>query len=544
MDKEFLLGGMMEEPLITTGVLAHAEAAHGPTEIVSKSCIGSVERSSWDRTAKRARQLGSALLRAGVALGGGQRIATLAWNSARHLELYYAVPGIGAVLHTLNPRLFLDELLGIMRHAEDAWVFVDPAQLPLARQLHQAGLTSLHWVLMGELQDPPLKNAHSFEYQDYESFLATGALDWDFPRLNERMAAMLCYTSGTTGDPKGVLSSHRSMVLHAMALMAVDGQRLSARDTVLAVVPMFHASAWGLPYLTAMVGAKLVLPGPHVDGDSLFRLMEEEGVTVSVGIPTVWWGLLSSLRRHGRKPRALTRLFVGGAACPPSLGDAFDREWGIEMIQGWGMTETSPVGTMSWPRHDTPPEDRSRTYRRQGRALFGVRVRIVDEHQNPLPHDGVAMGELQVQGHWVIAHYFKASAPLLNDGWFATGDVARIDPEGSIEITDRVKDMIRSGGEWISSVAIETRVLGCPGVEEAAAIAVPDPKWGERPLLVVVPSPDGRPEKAQIEAHLRAGLASWQVPEQIVFMEELPKTALGKVAKRVLRQLFQDKFRD
>lgn len=411
--------------------------------------------------------------------------------------MYYAVPGIGAVLHTLNPRLFHDQLTFIIRHAEDEIIFLDPHLLPLAHTLAPELDFVKKWVVLCnrvelnsvmaqiKVQDPALGDVDSclMGLQDYESFIAPYSSIMAWPELPEQMACGLCYTSGTTGAPKGVLYSHRSTVLHALASALPDVKNLSARDAVLPVVPMFHVNAWGLPYSAGIVGCKLILPGPRVDGESLFELLEQEGATVTVGVPTIWMLLLETMRKKGRKPSKLGRISVGGAACPPAVSDPFIQEFGIEVHHGWGMTETSPVGSLSKPCHTTSDENAQRLHHRHGRPLFGVQMEIVDELGHVLPHDGIASGELLIKGHWVAKNYYRASKDqeIPAGGWFSTGDVANMDSEENIQITDRSKDMIKSGGEWISSIALENAAMAHPEVQEAAAIALPHPKWGSDP---------------------------------------------------------------
>jgi len=566
MQKAFLSGLMMEQPLLISEILSHAQRCHAPTEIVSRLWSGEIVRSTWGDLARRTAQLAHALQAQGIEIGSGKRIATLAWNGARHLELYYAVPGIGAVLHTLNPRLFHDQLSFIIQHAEDEVIFVDPHLLPLASELAPELNTVKKWVVLSDAaqlastltelseQNQALGQACSGlkGLQDYESFIDpfSAAIEW--PTLPEQMACGLCYTSGTTGKPKGVLYSHRSTVLHALASALPDVKNLSARDAALPVVPMFHVNAWGLPYLAGIVGCKLILPGPRVDGESLFELLDLEGATVTFGVPTIWMLLLETMRNKGRKPSKLTRISVGGAACPPSLSDSIIQEFGIEVNHGWGMTETSPGGSYSKPRHTTSAEAERQLHHRHGRPIFGVQMKIVDENGHTLPHDGIANGELLIRGHWVAKNYY--GAPRENDipegGWFHTGDVANMDAEENILITDRTKDMIKSGGEWISSIALENAALCHPEVQEAAAIALPHPKWGERPLLLVVPKKEEstgenleRPDPNLIQeilATMAEHIVSWWLPNAVIFVQSLPRTATGKLSKITLRDQYRD----
>ena len=566
MQKAFLSGLMMEQPLLVSEILSHAQRCHAPTEIVSRLWSGEIVRTTWGQMALRAAQLAHALQAAGVEVGSGKRIASLAWNGSRHLELYYAVPGMGAVLHTLNPRLFQPQLSFIIQHAQDEIIFVDPQLLPLASDLAPHLSSVKKWVVLcdalqlsatlaqfnAQNNSLGLACASLKGLQDYESFIAPHTEPITWPDLPEQMACGLCYTSGTTGDPKGVLYSHRSTVLHALATALPDVKNLSARDAALPVVPMFHVNAWGLPYSAGIVGCKLILPGPRVDGESLFELLDQEGATVTVGVPTIWMLLLETMRKHGRKPAKLTRISVGGAACPPALSDPFIQEFGIEVNHGWGMTEISPVGSLSKPRNTTRPEAANTLHHRHGRPLFGVQMEIVGEHGETLPHDGMATGEIIIKGHWIAKNYY--GAPRENDipsgGWFHTGDVANMDFEENMQITDRIKDMIKSGGEWISSVALENAAMRHPEVQEAAAIAIAHPKWGERPLLLLVRKKgngasllleDTDPNLIQsILATMAEQIVSWWLPNAVIFVQSLPRTATGKLSKITLRDQYRD----
>jgi 3-(methylthio)propionyl---CoA ligase len=566
MQKAFLSGLMMEQPLLVSEILSHAQRCHASTEIVSRLWSGEIVRTTWGEMAKRSAQLAEALQAEGVDIGRGQRIATLAWNGARHLELYYAVPSMGAVLHTLNPRLFHAQLIYIIQHAEDEIIFVDPHLLPLASALERALGSVKKWVAMCDADELSgilaqfstqnkslgLSCAALKGLQDYESFIAPFSGDTSWPDLPEQMACGLCYTSGTTGDPKGVLYSHRSTVLHALASALPDVKNLSARDAALPVVPMFHVNAWGIPYSAGIVGCKLILPGPRVDGDSLFELLDLEGATVTVGVPTIWMLLLETMRKHGRKPFKLQRISVGGAACPPALSDPFIQEFGIEVNHGWGMTETSPVGSISKPRNTTGTVTASSLHHRHGRPLFGVQMEIVDEQGRALPHDGKATGELLIKGHWVANNYFGAHKEnaIPPGEWFHTGDVANIDSEENIQITDRTKDMIKSGGEWISSIALENAALEHPEVQEAAAIGLPHPKWGERPLLLVVRRERGGLVDESVQANdvltqgilttMAKNIPRWWLPNAVIFVQSLPRTATGKLYKINLRDQYRD----
>ncbi len=552
-------GLMMDQPLLVSAILRHAARWHGDAPLVSRLPSGALGRSDWASCGARAAQLASALQAIGVE--AGERVATLAWNTTRHLELYYAVPGMGAVLHTVNPRLFPEQLRFILEHADDRLVFIDPQLLSLALSL-APGLPQIRrWVVLCDAAELALVAASLATpigepavpgepgglaalkgLQDYESFVHGHASHFDWPLLDERTAASLCYTSGTTGDPKGVLYSHRSTVLHAMALIQPDAAALSARETLLPVVPMFHVNAWGMPYAAGMVGASLVLPGARLDGDTLFDLMESEQVSLAIGVPTVWLGLLDTLRTRGRAPRGLQRLLVGGAACPPALADAYHQDFGVRVQQAWGMTETSPIATMAAARHATPAAQAARVHETQGRPLFGIDIAVVDGEGRALPHDGSSAGELLVRGAWVASAYYRApeGTACLQDGWFPTGDVAHIDGEGLVRITDRSKDVIKSGGEWISSIELENAALLHPDVQEAAAIGLAHPRWGERPLLLVVARPGTTPDRASLLALLSGRMARWWLPDDVMFVSNLPHTATGKLSKRTLREQYRD----
>ncbi len=533
-----MFGLMQDEPLLISSLVVHAARHHGDTEIVSRSAEGRLHRESYRELHARARRLAKALARMGI--GAGDRVATLAWNGHRHLEIYFAVSGMGAVCHTVNPRLFREQLVYIINHAEDRCVFFDPGFAPLVESLRPLCPGVATWAALADAQhmaDAPAGAAC------YEALLAAEDDAFVWPVLDERTASSLCYTSGTTGHPKGALYSHRSTVLHSYGTALPDALNLSAREVVLPVVPMFHANAWGLPYTCCLVGAKLVMPGAALDGRSLYELFEGEGVTFSAGVPTVWLGLLQFLRENRLRPTSLRRMLVGGSACPPALMRSFAEEYGIEMLHGWGMTETSPVGTVAQLKAShaaLPPEDRLALRCTQGRAIFGIDLEIVDQEGRALPWDGRSCGDLLVKGSWVASAYFKDEASPLRRGWFPTGDVAAIDAGGYITITDRSKDVIKSGGEWISSIALENLAMAHPAVAEAAAIAVPHPKWGERPLLVVQRRPGAQVSRAELLAFYCGKVANWWIPDDVVFAESLPHTATGKLLKTQLRRDFAD----
>jgi fatty-acyl-CoA synthase len=536
-------GLMMDRPLLVSSLIDYAATYHGDTEIVSRTVEGGTHRYGYAEAASRARRLAQALRRLGVA--DGDRVATLAWNGFRHLELYFGISGIGAVCHTVNPRLFHDQIRYIVNHAEDRLLFFDLTFLPLVEALAPELGPVRHYVAMTDrthMPDSGLANLLC-----YEELLAGEDGDLDWPVLDENAASSLCYTSGTTGSPRGALFSHRSTVLHSFSMCMADFLALSSQESLCPVVPMFHVNGWGCPYGAAMCGARLVLPGPHLDGAALHALLEAEQVTLASGVPTIWLGLLKHLEETGGRLSSLRRAVVGGAAPPLALIEAFEDRYGVSVIQGWGMTEMSPVGTIGTlkRRHRGLPVAQQRAIKlKQGRAMFGVELKIVDADGRPQPHDGVAMGELAVRGPWVIGAYYRDEAATRAAfdaaGWLHTGDVATIDPDGYMQVVDRRKDVIKSGGEWISSIEIENAAMGHPGVAEAAAIGVPHPRWGERPLLVIVPKPGQDPDDDAILAHLREQLAGWQLPDEIVRLPEIPHTATGKILKTRLREMFRE----
>ena len=533
-------GLMMDTPLLITEIMRFAERNFAAREVVSVTFDNPRHRTTWGEIFRRARKLANALHAAGVR--PGDRIATLAWNDYRHLELYYAVSCMGAVLHTVNPRLFPEQLEFIINHAADKLLFVDPTLLPALAPLQGKIPTVERTIVMTSAQAMPPTVAGTLP--DYESFIDGHADTFDWPALDERTASALCYTSGTTGDPKGVLYSHRSTVLHAYGGSLVDSMGLSAGDTVLAVVPMFHANAWGLPYNAPMVGAKLVFPGPKMgDAATITQLLNEEQVTLAAAVPTVWMLLLNHLAQTGGKLTSLQKTVIGGSAVPIQMIRDFRDKHGVTVIQGWGMTELSPLGSVSTLRAEQlalPAEDQAQLRAKAGHGIFGVEMKIVDDEGKDLPWDGVSSGELKVRGPWVCSSYFRldVSPAHAEPGWFATGDVAVIHPDGFLQITDRAKDVIKSGGEWISSVDLENSACGHPDVLMAAAIGVRHPKWDERPILLVVPRPGCQPQPESILAHLAQHFAKWQLPDAVVFTDALPLTATGKINKRSLRDKY------
>ena len=533
-------GQMMDSPLLITEIMRFADRNYPDGEVVSLTFDDPRHRTTYREVFRRARKLANALVAAGIK--PGDRVATLAWNDYRHLELYYAVSCLGAVLHTINPRLFPEQLEYIVNHAEDRLLFIDPTLLPLLSPL--AGKTPTVERVIVVTSAASMPEVAKGRLPDYESFIADQPDEFDWPKLDERSASSLCYTSGTTGNAKGVLYSHRSTVLHAYAGCMADSMGLSGRDSVLAVVPMFHANSWGLAYSAPMTGAKLVFPGPKMgDAAVLTQLMNEEGVTLAAGVPTVWTMLLNHLRQTGTKLETLKRTLVGGSAVPLSMIRDFHVEHGVTLVQGWGMTEMSPLGTVSTLRPEMealPIEEQFKLRALAGHGIFGVSMKVVDDEGRELPWDGKSSGELKVRGPWVCSGYFRQESSSSHDadGWFATGDVSVIHPNGFMQITDRAKDVIKSGGEWISSVDLENCACGHPDVLMAAAIGVRHPKWDERPILLVVPRQGHTPARDSVLAHLAEHFAKWQLPDDVIVVESLPMTATGKISKKDLREKY------
>lgn len=536
-----MLGQMMNQPLLISNQIEFAARFHSTTEVVSRTAEGDIVRSTWGEVARRSRKLANALVRAGVC--PGQRVATIAWNTHRHLELYFAVSGIGAVLHTINPRLPLDQLRYVVDHAEDTTLFFDTTFTKLAQFVASKETTVKRYVALTDRARLPADTGLP-GVVDYESFIEGEGDTFDWPALDENAASSLCYTSGTAGNPKGVVYSHRSTVLHSYAVAMADTLAISSQDVTLPVVPMFHVNAWGVPYAAAMVGSKLVLPGPGLDGKSLTELIEAEGVTSLLGVPTVWMNLLAHLRDAGKKLSTVRKITIGGSACPPSMIEAFEKEHGARVIHAWGMTETSPVGTVNvlLPKHrDLDDAALLAVKSTQGRPVFGVDLRLVDDAGAEIARDGKTPGHLQVRGYWVASSYFKQDAGDMHaDGWFFTGDIATIDPDGYMQITDRSKDVIKSGGEWISSIDLENAAMRHPSVAQAAAIGVPHPKWQERPLLLVVKAPGKELAREELGEFLATKLVKWWLPDAIEFVDALPLGATGKILKRELRAKFAD----
>ena len=535
-----MLGQMMTKPLLISSLIDHAAHYHGDTKIWSVDTSGGgVEETNWSNVAVNARKLGSVLT--GLGLDPQARCATLAWNNRRHLEIYYGVSGAGFVCHTINPRLFPEQLVYIFNHAQDRVLFFDATFVPLVKALHDKLPELEYLVYMGPRDEAVAAEIPGVLF--YDEFIAAGDAAFEWPDLDENTASSLCYTSGTTGNPKGVLYSHRSTVLHAFASNTIDVIGYAASDVVLPVVPMFHVNAWGSPYGCAMSGSQLVLPGHGLDGESLVKLIDTYGVTLAMGVPTIWLGLLNYAAKSGSKLESLARTVIGGSACPPSMIDTFRDTYGVDTVHAWGMSEMSPLGTANHllAKHaDLPLEAQRKLRENQGRPPFGVEMKIVGDDGEALPEDGVTQGELLVRGYWVLDSYFRQEGgSLLQDGWFATGDVATIDPDGYLTIRDRSKDIIKSGGEWISSVELENIAVGHPKLANAAVIGVHHPKWDERPVLVAVAAEGQSPTEEELLAWFDGKIAHWQIPDKVVFIEALPLNATGKVLKRDLRDQFE-----
>jgi fatty-acyl-CoA synthase len=544
VEDDTLLGQMQQHPLLISSLIEHAAHAHADVPIVSCVPGAAAHRCTYADVDFRSRQLAKALIALGVR--EGDRVGSMAWNGYRHVELLFGASGMGAVLHTVNPRLFPEQIEYIINHAEDQHLFFDIGFAALVEQLAPRMKSVRCFVAMTDRASMPAASIPNLLC--YEDLVAAQGSEYDWPRLDENTASSLCYTSGTTGNPKGVLYSHRSTLLHAMLGCMSDGVGLSARDTLFMGVPMFHVNAWGMPYACPMAGASMVLPGSNLDGASVYRSMRDEKVTVALGVPTVWLAFQHYVAAQGLQPRqdlCLNRVLIGGAAAPRAVVETFERNFGTRVIHAWGMTETSPVATVNNPlrKHQGSTLEQQINFQaKQGRVPYGVRIKITDDDGKSLPHDGNACGHLLVRGHWIAAGYYRSDGGSVVDacGWFDTGDIATIDADGYMQITDRAKDLIKSGGEWISSIALENAAVGHPSVAEAAVIAIAHPKWQERPLLIAVKKPGSEITKQQLLDYLSDKVAKWWLPDDVVFVDELPHTATGKLQKRKLRERFEN----
>ena len=536
-----MLGLMQSHPLLISSLIDFAARHHGDGEIVSRRVEGDIHRYTWADVHKRAKQVANAL--EATQVKPGERVGSLAWNGYRHLELYFGVSGAERVLHTINPRLLPEQIAWIVNHAEDQIVCFDTTFLPIVQGIHSHCPGVRQWVALCDAdklpQDTGIPNLVS-----YETWIGAQSTDYDWPVFDENTASSMCYTSGTTGNPKAALYSHRSTVLHAYAAAMPDVMCLSARDAVLPVVPMFHVNAWGIPYSAAMTGCKLVFPGPAMDGKSIYELMEAEGVTFAAGVPTVWQMLLSHMGPNKLRFGTLQRTVIGGSAAPPAMINTFRDQYGVDVLHAWGMTEMSPLGTLCTLKEKhrkLPPEEQLKLRLKQGRAICGVDMKIVDADGKELPWGTGVSGDLHVRGSWVVASYFKAEGgdPLV-DGWFPTGDVATIDADGFMQITDRSKDVIKSGGEWISSIDIENVAMAHPAVAMAACVGMFHPKWDERPIVVVVKKPGQEVTREELLAFYEGKVAKWQTPDDVVFVDAIPLGATGKMLKTKLREQLKD----
>ena len=535
-------GLMMDLPLLLSGVIEHAAAQYGEVEIVSRETHGPLFRYNYAQCAAKARKLANAL--AALGLNAGDAVGSIAWNNHRHLEAYYAVSGSGMVMHTCNPRLHPQQLIYVINHAQDRVVLFDATFAPLVKGI-AAHCPQVHsWVCLADAANTPAIEGVS-NVLCYDDLIAPCSEQFNWPEFDERTAAALCYTSGTTGNPKGAMYSHRAIVLNAMTGCMPGVLSLSASETILPVVPMFHINAWCIPYAAPIAGAKLVLPGPRLDGKSLYELMESEAVTISAGVPTIWQALLAHVEQNGLRFSTMRRTGVGGSAMPQALIAKFMDQYQVEVRHGWGMTETTAVATMGtlMPKaRDWTSEQKQAVLAKQGKSTFGVEIKLIDENGNTLPRDGVSQGELMVRGQWIMASYYKGEKSPLIDGWFPTGDIATIDAEGIMQIRDRTKDMIKTGGEWISSIDLESAAVAHPAVAMAAVIGVKHPKWDERPLLFVVRKPGASVEKEEILQFLESKVAKWWVPDDVVFLDSLPVGGTGKVQKVDLRKQYGGVF--
>ena len=537
-----MLGLMQSQQLLISSLIEHADRHHGEGEVVSRRVEGDIHRYTWRDVASRSRQVANALDH--LKLGFSDRVATLAWNGYRHLELYFGVSGTGRVLHTLNPRLHPDQIVWIANHAEDVVLCFDMSFLPIVKAIHAKCTTVKHFVALCDAAALPADTGIP-GLVSYEAWIGAQPARYGWPEFDENSASSMCYTSGTTGNPKAALYSHRSTMLHAFAGALPDSLCMSARDSILPVVPMFHVNAWGLPYSAAMTGAKLVFPGPAMDGKSIFELIESEKVTFAAGVPTVWQMMLGHMQAGGLKFSTLKRTVIGGSACPPAMITAFNDVYGVEVLHAWGMTEMSPLGTVCTLKNTHLPlssEDKMKVRLKQGRAVFGVDMKIVDPDGTELLWDGKTSGDLLVKGPWVIDQYFKqeGGSPLVAGGWFPTGDVGTIDADGYLQITDRSKDVIKSGGEWISSIEVENIAMAHPAVAMAACIGMKHPKWDERPIIAVVKKPGAEISRDDLLKFYEGKIAKFQIPDDVQFVDAIPLGATGKMQKMKLRESLKD----
>jgi fatty-acyl-CoA synthase len=536
-----MFGLMQDQPLLISTLIEFAQRHHGDSEVVSRRVEGDIHRSNYKQISARSQQVANALDAMGLQFS--DRVATLAWNGYRHLELYFGVSGSGRVLHTLNPRLHPDQIVWIANHAEDQVLCFDMSFLPIVQAVHSRCTTIKHFVALCDANRLPAESGIP-GLQSYEAWIGAQPQTYSWPSFDENSASSMCYTSGTTGNPKAALYSHRSTLLHALAGALPDSLNMSARDSVLPVVPMFHVNAWGLPYSAAMTGCKLVFPGPAMDGKSIYELIESESVSFAAGVPTVWQMLLSHMQAGDLRFSSLKRTVIGGSACPPAMITAFNDVYGVEVLHAWGMTEMSPLGTVCTLKNkhmDLDADAMMKVRLKQGRSLYGVDMKIIDDNSAELPWDGKAYGDLLVKGPWVIKEYFKGDggSPLV-DGWFPTGDVATIDVDGYMQITDRSKDVIKSGGEWISSIDVENIAMAHPGVAMAACIGMKHPKWDERPVVVVVKRPDSELTRESLLAFYEGKTAKWQIPDDVIFVDAIPLGGTGKMQKTKLREILSD----
>ena len=536
-----MFGLMQNQPLLISSLIEFADRHHGDAEVVSRRVEGDLHRYTYQEVARRARQVARALDALGLAFS--DRVATLAWNGYRHLELYFGVSGSGRVLHTLNPRLHSDQIAWITNHAEDQVLCFDLSFLPIIKAMQAKCSSIRHYVALCDADKLPTDSGIA-GLLSYEAWIGCHDASYTWPEFDENSASSMCYTSGTTGHPKAALYSHRSTLLHAYAAALPDVMCISARDAILPVVPMFHVNAWGIPYSAAMTGAKLVFPGPCLDGKSVYELIEAEKVTFAAGVPTVWQVLLTHMQADKLRFSTLRRTVIGGAACPPAMIAAFNDDYGVEVLHGWGMTEMSPLGTLCTLKNKhlaLPPQEQVKIRGKQGRSIFGVDMKICAPDGSELPHDGKAFGDLLVKGSWVVRDYYKSEAmsPLV-DGWFPTGDVATIDADGYMQITDRRKDVIKSGGEWISSIDVENIAVAHPAVAMAACIGVKHPRWDERPILAVVKKPGAELTRQELLAFYEGKIAKFQIPDDVIFLDAIPMGGTGKMQKVKLREILKD----